>query len=151
VQIFVVSFEVVDINWFVKLAFEYWKLIGENVIIVIFNSIWPRIFRTEAYENAAFSQYTVPISSTVGIRCSILIYDLRCHPLWYSRTIVSKPVHVSFSHMCRMFPPVYLYLIYSLAVCLSLKYTLNIYHHMLKMDCAVGRGRSFNCSIQIHF
>ena len=28
----------------------------------------------------------------------------------------------------------------SLAVCVSLEYTRNIYHHILKMDCVVGRG-----------
>lgn len=38
VQIFVVFLKVVDMNWFVKLAFESWKLIGENVQIFIFNS-----------------------------------------------------------------------------------------------------------------
>jgi hypothetical protein len=96
----------------------------------------------------------LPHSSTEGMRCSILVYDLPCHPLWCSRTIVSESVHVS-SVTCTVCFLLYIYALdYSLAVCLSLEYTQNIYHHILKMDCALGServGRSFNCSIQIHF
>lgn len=83
----------------------------------------------------------MPHSFTEGMRCcSFLVYDLRGHPLWCSRTIVSKFVHVSFCHIYCTFPSVYLYLFYSLALCVSPEYTQNIYHHILKMDCAVGRG-----------
>ena len=39
VQIFVVFFEAVDMNWFVKLTFESWKIIRVNVYIYIFNPL----------------------------------------------------------------------------------------------------------------
>jgi hypothetical protein len=45
---FVVFLEVVDINLFVKLTFESWKIIGENVHIFIPNSKLPGMFRNEA-------------------------------------------------------------------------------------------------------
>jgi len=48
VQIFVIFFEAADMNWFVKLEFESWKITGENVKIFIFNSKRTRRFRTEA-------------------------------------------------------------------------------------------------------
>ena len=74
-------------------------------------------------------------------------YDLRCHPLWCSRTIVSKSVQVSFSHMYCMFPPVYLYFsLFSRCMCVSWIHTEYIYIYIyiyIYTECHRRNGPNF--------
>jgi hypothetical protein len=134
---------------FGNLKAQRWKFIN-----FCFNCVWLRMFQIGAEESCFL--FIVAYDALIrhrdsGMFCCRLRVALQ---LWCSRTGVSKSSLFAFPTlscaMCFLLYNLYFSLV-SLSLCVSLEYTQNIYDHILEMDCVLEWGRSFNCSIQIHF